>query len=82
VPAAQRPAEVIVEALNKVSIKYSLSEGKWETLELQADQVHTFKSRTGVKLEVSDGGSISVIVNGRDRGVPGKIGQSINLSYP
>ncbi|MFN7453987.1 MAG: helix-turn-helix domain-containing protein [Pseudobdellovibrionaceae bacterium] len=79
---SQRPAEVIVEALNKVSIRYSLEEGKWDTLELQADQVHTFKSRTGVKLEVSDGGSVSVIVNGRDRGVPGKIGQSINLSYP
>jgi cytoskeleton protein RodZ len=49
---------------------------------MTADQVHTFKGKGKINLEVSDGGAISVIVNGRDRGVPGMIGQPIKLSYP
>lgn len=75
--------EVILEALNKVSIRFTLNNGqKWENLELNPDQVHTFRSRIGVQLEVSDGGAVNVIVNGRDRGVPGTIGKPAKLKYP
>lgn len=74
--------EVILEALNKVSVRYSISEGKWETLEMAADQLHTLKARGQIQLEVSDGGAINVIVNGRDRGVPGSIGKPIKVTYP
>lgn len=78
----KKSVEVIVEALNKVSIKYNLGDNATEILELSADQVHTFKGKDKITLEVSDGGAVSVIVNGRDRGVPGTIGQPIKLSYP
>lgn len=78
----QRPTEVIVEALNKVQIRYSLGNDKFETLELAADQFHTFKSKVGVQLEISDGGSVNIVVNGRDKGIPGGIGKPIKLSYP
>ena len=81
-PAAGSPNEVIIEALNKVSIRYSFDGSKFETLELAADQLHTFKSKKQIILEVNDGGSISLIVNGRDKGVPGTIGKPITLSYP
>jgi cytoskeleton protein RodZ len=81
-PVATKATEVIVEALNKVEIKYSFGDEKWETLSLSADQLHTFKSKTGVYLEINDGGAINLIVNGRDRGVPGSIGKPIKLSYP
>lgn len=81
-PVAGSPNEVIIEALNKVSIRYSFDGSKFETLELAADQLHTFKSKKQITLEVNDGGSISLIVNGRDKGVPGTIGKPITLSYP
>lgn len=74
--------EVIVEALNNVQIKYTLGDDSVKTMDLSADQVHTFKSKTKVQLDVSDGGAINVIVNGRDRGVPGTIGKPTKLTYP
>lgn len=75
--------EVIIEALNRITIRFSLNGGqKWETLELNPDQVHTFRSRSAVQLEISDGGAVNVIVNGRDRGVPGTIGKPLKLNYP
>lgn len=77
-----KPQEVIVEALNPVKINYHLGDGQVQSLDLNADEVHTFKSKTAVHIEISDGGSINVIVNGRDRGVPGKIGKPLTLNYP
>lgn len=75
--------EVIIEALNRVTIRFTLTGGQnWETIELNPDQVHTFRSRSGIQLEVSDGGAVNVIVNGRDRGVPGTIGKPMKLNYP
>ncbi len=71
-----------MEALNKVQIKFNLGDGKTESLELNADEIHTFKSKASVHLEISDGGAVSLIVNGRDRGVPGKIGKPMTLQYP
>jgi cytoskeleton protein RodZ len=81
-PLAVKPVEVIVEALSKVDIKFSFDGEKWDSLSLQPDQLHTFKSKIGLKLEISDGGAVSLIVNGRERGVPGSIGKPIKLSYP
>lgn len=75
--------EVIVEALNRVGIRFSLNGGqKWESLELNPDQVHTFRSRTSIQLEVTDGGAVNIILNGRDRGVPGTIGRPLKLNFP
>lgn len=74
--------EVIVEALNKVSIKSSLGNGKTEIFELTPDQVHTFRSTGNILLEISDGGAVNIIVDGRDKGVPGTIGKSLKLSFP
>jgi len=81
-PKIMRPTEVIIEALNKVTIQYSFSDGKQNTIELNADQYHTFKSQNKIDLEISDGGAINITVNGRDRGVPGSIGKPLKLSYP
>lgn len=74
--------EVIVEALSKVSIRYSFNEGKWETLSLNTDQVHTFRSRSPIKFEFTDGGAVNVIVNGKDIGTPGAKQKPLNISYP
>lgn len=81
-PAAKpKSSTVLVEALNKVVIKYVV-DGKNESLTLNAGQVHTFKgSKPGLVLEISDGGAVNVIVNGRDKGVPGEMGKPVKLTY-
>ncbi len=77
-----KAVEVIVEALAKVTIRYSFNEGKWETLTLNTDQVHTFRSRSPVKFEFTDGGVVNIIVNGKDIGTPGAKQKPLNISYP
>lgn len=77
-----RPTEVIIEALNKVSVKYTLGDGRSQTIELGADKLHTIRAKGTIMLELSDGGAVNLIVNGRDRGVPGSIGQPLKLNLP
>lgn len=77
-----KAVEVIVEALAKVTIRYSFNEGKWETLSLNTDQVHTFRSRSPIKFEFTDGGAVNIIVNGKDIGTPGAKQKPLNISYP
>jgi cytoskeleton protein RodZ len=79
---ATKPQEVILEALNNVHIVFSLGDGKIESVDLSADEIHTFKSSSLIHLEINDGGSVNIIVNGRERGIPGKIGKPLVLNYP
>ncbi len=80
-PVKPKSSTVLVEALNKVVIKYVV-DGKNETLTLNPGQVHTFKgSKPGLILEISDGGAVNLIVNGRDKGVPGEMGKPVKLTY-
>ena len=74
--------EVIVEALSNVSVKFTRSNGSTEVFELSPDQFHTFRSRTSIQLEISDGGAVNIIVDGRDKGVPGTIGKPLKVTYP
>lgn len=80
-PAGNRSLELIVEAMEGVEIEYSAPGGKPEKIKLSAEQVHTFKSKSGLKLSVTNGGAINLILNGRDLGVPGEIGKPIKLTY-
>lgn len=76
------PVEVIAEATGNVTVRYNLGEGSWQTVEMTAGQLHTFKGKSGVTMEVSNGGALSVIVNGRDRGTAGPAGKPATLTYP
>lgn len=76
-----KPIEVIVEAKENVEIEYSSAKSNPQKLILKGDQIHTFKSRSGVRLKISNGGAVNVIVNGQDLGAPGATGQSIQLNY-
>lgn len=76
-----KPVELIVEAASDVEIKYSTLSGKIEIVKLKADQVHTFKSKQGLKVSISDAGAVNLILNGRDIGSPGGKGKQVNLSY-
>lgn len=76
-----KPVELIVEAASDVEIQYSTQSGKIEIVKLKADQVHTFKSKQGLKVSISDAGAVNLILNGRDIGTPGSKGKQVNLSY-
>ena len=73
--------ELIVEALDSVDLEYLDGNGQAQKIRLNADQVHTFKSNAGLKLSVSNGGAVNLILNGKDLGVPGEVGKSIKLNY-
>lgn len=74
-----RPLEVMVETNKSVRLRYDLGDGKWTTLDMASGQIHTFRSKSPISLDVSDGGALNVIVNGRDRGKPGPAGQPVQL---
>lgn len=80
-PAAAKPVEVIVEALDAVEIEYSTKGGQIEKITLTAEQLHTFKSKNGLRLNISNGGAVNVIVNGKDLGIPGNLGKPVKLNY-
>ncbi len=76
-----KPVELIVEATSDVEVQYSTLSGKVEVVKLKADQIHTFKSKQGLKVSISDAGAVNLILNGRDIGTPGGKGKQIKLSY-
>lgn len=73
--------ELIVEAMDSVEIEYSSITGKSGKIKLSAEQVHTFKSSNGLKLNIDNGGAVNLILNGKDLGVPGELGKPIRLTY-
>ena len=73
---------MIAEATGNVTVRYNLGEGEWNSMEMSAGQMHTFKGKTGVVLEISNGGALNVIVNGRDRGAAGSAGKATTIAYP
>jgi len=78
---ANKPVEVIIEALDNVEIEYITKDGKSEKISLAAEQVHTFKSKAGLRLNISNGGAVNVIVNGKDLGIPGNLGKPVKLIF-
>lgn len=77
-----RPQEVIIEAFDAVKIDYRVDGGNLRSQNLQPDQVITIKAKSQVNVDVADGGVISVILNGKDLGVPGSLGQPMKLRFP
>ena len=73
--------ELIVEALDSVEIEYASGSGKMEKIKLEPEQIHTFKSKVGLRLTINNGGAVNMILNGKDLGVPGDLGKSIKLNY-
>ncbi len=77
-----RPQEVIIEALDKVTVEYSIDDKPRATLVLNPEKVHTFRGDKRVSLSFSDGGSVNLIHNGKDKGVPGNLGKPLKMSFP
>lgn len=82
-PAEKKPRslELIIEAMDQVDIEYSTVTGAVQKIHLGPDQFHTIKSTNGLKLNVSNGGAVNLILNGRDLGAPGDLGKPAKLTY-
>lgn len=80
-PDVKKQIELIIEALDKVDIEYTSNSGKAGKISLSTDQVHTFKGSNGLKLKISNGGAVNIILNGKEVGIPGDLGKPISLSY-
>ncbi|MEY4617338.1 MAG: hypothetical protein RJB66_2298 [Pseudomonadota bacterium] len=80
--ASKRSHEVIVEALDKVVIDYSIDGKPVATMTLNPEKVHTFRGDKKLTIGFSDGGSVNIIYNGKDKGVPGNLGKPLKLSFP
>lgn len=76
------PQEIILEALDQVEVSFRIDGGKLEKMILKPEQIHTFKGRGSVAIDLSDGGAVNVIHNGIDRGVPGDLGKPKKIKYP
>lgn len=74
--------EVIVEAVAGVNIKYRFNNGEEKTLRLEADGIHTFRTKGTIELDVSDGGAVNLVINGRDEGRAGDSGKPIKVKFP
>lgn len=73
--------EVILEALDNVEVKFSVK-GEAKRLALAPTQVHTIQTDGPMTLDVSDGGALNIIVNGRERGPVGPLGKAKQVTVP
>lgn len=56
--------------------------GSSKRLSLGPTEVHTIRASGPVKFDFSDGGAINIILNGRERGVPGDLGKPKQVNIP
>lgn len=81
VPQKGKNVELIVEAMSAVEIEYASASGKPVKIRLSPEQVHTFKSKDGLSVKISNGGAVNLIHNGKDLGIPGDLGKPLQLNY-
>jgi cytoskeleton protein RodZ len=74
--------EVIVEAMDNVDVEAQVDNEPPRKMHLSPDQVQAFKVSRKVILKLSDGGAVNLIVNGKDRGVPGDLGKPLRVELP
>lgn len=77
-----RPQEVIIEALDKVDVRFQKDGESEKSMKLTPEKVFIIRAKEKVSISISDGGAVNIIHNGRDKGVPGSLGQSVKVNYP
>ena len=74
--------QIIIEALDNVDVTIRVGNSPAQTIHLVPQAVHTIRTNEAVVLNVTDGGMVNIVRNGRDQGVPGQLGKPITLKYP
>lgn len=80
-PPKPKNIELVIEAYENVEIEMTQSNGKTEKIRMTPSQIQTFKTVSGVKLNISNGGAVNLIVNGKEVGVPGDLGKPKRVSF-
>jgi len=73
--------EIILEALDKVEVKFQVG-GETKRVSLAPQEVHTIRADQPLTLDLSDGGAVNIILNGRDRGPAGDLGKPATIKVP
>lgn len=81
-PSPVRSQDIIIEALDSVEVDAQIDNEPAKKIRLRAEQVHAIKANRAVVLRFSDGGAVSLVVNGVDRGVPGDLGKPLRVELP
>jgi cytoskeleton protein RodZ len=80
-PKKPKNIELVIEAFETVEIEMVQATGKIERIKMSPSQVQTIKTVSGVKLNISNGGAVNLMVNGKDMGVPGDLGKPKRVSF-
>lgn len=80
-PSKPKNIELVIEAFETVEIEMIQASGKVERIKMSPSQIQSFKTVSGVKLNISNGGAVNLIVNGKDLGVPGDLGKPKRVSF-
>lgn len=80
-PPKPKNIELVIEAFETVEIEMTQASGKVERIKMSPSQIQSFKTVSGVKLNISNGGAVNLIVNGKDLGVPGDLGKPKRVSF-
>lgn len=80
--AQAKGLELILEALDTLKVTYRIDGNSTKTKEMKPEQVLTLKAAKRINLNATDGGALNVIYNGKDYGVPGNLGQAVELTFP
>ncbi|NJL25161.1 MAG: hypothetical protein HC902_08280 [Calothrix sp. SM1_5_4] len=82
VPALKATAtEIILEATKPVEVKFQI-QGEKKRVSLGPSEIHTIRTDQPLTLDLSDGGAVNIILNGRERGVPGDSGKPKQVTLP
>ncbi len=80
--AASKPVELVIEAIRDTVISYSVgNENNYKTLELKKNTFQIIKSKNGLMLKADQGNSISITVNGINKGLASSDAKPVKLSY-
>lgn len=78
VTASSLPLQLAINALNPISIRLTVDGSLSDSISLAAGERKEFSAKDSVLLSTSDGGNTKVSVNGKDLGILGKPGQSMD----
>jgi cytoskeleton protein RodZ len=77
-----KSVELVIEATKDTVISYSVgNENNFKTLELKKNTFQIIKSKNGLHLKAEEGNSISITVNGINKGLASTDAKPVKLSY-
>jgi transcriptional regulator with XRE-family HTH domain len=80
-PATDTTVDVVLTAGAEVEVSAVIDGVPQEAVTLRPGEIASYSGASEVEVSASDGGAISVMVNGRDYGSPGSVGEPWSDTY-